>query len=128
MAKNPKINRVWDKQEKRLVRLLYRSDLIPVPIEELYWRSYKHFRKQGGKRKKYYMYNYLNEIHYCVLDYWSEMDEHGLCDIVSGHLITNGEINGKTANNRCKFIKYLRSLPVCRCDHKINKYLKIREE
>ena len=36
MSRTPKSNRVWNKQEKRIVRLLYRKGFLS-DIPDLYW-------------------------------------------------------------------------------------------
>lgn len=48
MSKTPKINRVWNKQEKRIVRLLYRKG-FDIDLSNLYWASYK---KTGKKYRR----------------------------------------------------------------------------
>lgn len=48
MSKTPKINRVWNKQEKRIVRLLYRKG-FDIDLSNLYWTSYK---KTGKKYRR----------------------------------------------------------------------------
>lgn len=48
MSKTPKINRVWNKQEKRIVRPLYRKG-FDIDLSNLYWASYK---KTGKKYRR----------------------------------------------------------------------------
>lgn len=145
MSLTSKINRTWNKQEKRIVRLLYRKGLIGMDINELYWASYK--RSTDRYKDKRYPTrkwdNYLDEVHYCTCDYWGECDEYGLVDGIIEKLIWDNvpeEINDPMSDDmwyqynhstfehttRKKFIRYLQSLPTVRCDNKINEVLKIK--
>jgi|GEM_PF-6748206 hypothetical protein len=52
MSRTPKINKVWNKQEKRIVRLLYRKG-FEIDLSTLYWASYKEtgkkYRHKGSR-------------------------------------------------------------------------------
>lgn len=65
--------RVWYKQEKRIVRLMYQKGLIDdFKLSELYWERYKLTEKKMGRkpRKKYVFTTHYPEIHFCTVDYW----------------------------------------------------------
>lgn len=133
--------RTWVKQEKRIVRLLYRKGFITdahFKCSDLYWQAYRVY-KRPRKRKnspKFRFSIYYPEVHYCSTDYWGESDEHS---IVSFFLDTfywtsidernwnpnNGEMPKTLFKHfdRNKFIKYLSSLPTKISDNKINKIL-----
>lgn len=133
--------RTWVKQEKRIVRLLYRKGFITdahFKCKDLYWAEYKTGRKRRQRKgePKYKFSIYYPEVHYCSTDYWGESDEHS---IVQHFLDTfywtnidernwnpnNGEFPKTLFKNfdRKKFIKYLSSLPTKIGDNKINKIL-----
>lgn len=142
MSRTPKSKRVWNKQEKRIVRLLYRKGLLS-DMSNLYWASYKETgKKYKNKGSSYSWYGSLDEIYYCTWDYWSEYDEHPLVDEIIERLITEGipdyvfeecgydyfqamKHSSFQYKGRKWFIKYLEGLPTVRCDSKINKVLKI---
>jgi hypothetical protein len=148
MATNPKIKRTWIKQEKRIVRLLYRKGLLgDFKIRDLYWAEYNWFRSRkyksktnsyDGKRYKYPIY--MPEVHYYTSDYWGEGDEHSIVGTVLDHLYwdnideenfdpTSGEWPKSLFNcgmSREQFIKYLSKLPTKVSDNKINKILKTK--
>lgn len=147
MSVTPKCNRVWNKQEKQIVRLLYRKGLIETEsLKEYYWQSFKPSGKRyrsSGRYSGRKWDNYLDEVHYSTTDYWGEVDEHPLVDGVINDLAWSGvpEDLGKVDNDdmwkvlgsssfqykgRKWFIKYLKALPTVRCDSKINEVLKIR--
>lgn len=145
MPCTPKINRVWNKHEKRIVRLLYRKGLIDMDISELYWESYRRSGKRYRNKKFTYgkLDNRLDEIHFATFDYWGECDEYGLVSWIIEQLTWDNvpdELNDPMADDlwevyhqstfkykgRRWFIRYLKSLPTVRCDSKINKVLKIK--
>lgn len=148
MSVTPKCNRVWNKQEKQIVRLLYRKGFIsPESTKEYYWESFKRSGKRYRPSNKRYSgrkYDgYLDEVHYSTTDYWGEVDEHPLVDGVINHLAWEGvpedlsqvdnddmwkvlDTSSFQYKGRKWFIKYLKSLPTVRCDSKINENLKIR--
>lgn len=129
-----KIQRRHIKEEKRIVRLLYRKGLIDNhDPNNLYWTDYNYlFNRREYKNRVPVM-----EVHFCSVDYWGEVDEHSL---VSEHLELlwwdgaydfcdeTGYPDKSTFNIRDRrgFIKYLEALPTTRCDSKINVALKVR--
>lgn len=145
MAHIEKINRVWVKQEKQIIKLLYKKGLIdtlnPISIEEFYWQFYKRdkihkkYRYKNGTK----WINYLPEIHFCTYDYWGEFDEHAVVDVIIENLIWMGieerpivsnptELSTFKYKGRRWFIKYLKTLPTVKCDSKINKVLYLKKE
>lgn len=142
MSRTPKTNRVWNKQEKRIVKLLYRKGLLSGPTN-LYWASYKSSGKRyKNKGSSFRWEGYLDEVYFCTWDYWGECDEHPLVEGVIDKLIADGISDGilekcgydfyKAMSHssfqykgRRWFIKYLEGLSTVRHDSKINKVLKI---
>lgn len=142
MSRTPKINRVWNKQEKRIVRLIYRKGFLS-DMPNLYWASYKETgKKYKNKGSSYSWYGCLDEVYYCTWDYWGECDEHPLVDGIIDNLTAKGipdsiledcgydyykamKHSSFQYKGRKWFIKYLEGLPTIRCDSKINKVLKI---
>lgn len=134
-----KVKRIWIKEEKRIVKLLYRKGLIDMPLKELYWAEYyrtnKMYRSSSGKYKHS---EYFPEIYYGTTDYWGECDEHSLVDtILQGlyweHVIdvnADVELGYPESTFKCKsrrwFIKYLSALKTVNFDNKINKLLRQR--
>jgi len=133
--------RTWVKQEKRIVRLLYRKGLIDdfhFKVTDLYWASYKPNGRARKRRNspKYRFTTCYPEIHYCSTDYWGESDEHSIVGHIKETFYwthidernwnpNNGEFPKTLFRHfdRMKFIKYLSSLPTKRGDNKINKIL-----
>jgi hypothetical protein len=144
MAKNPKENRLWVKQEKRIVKLLYRKGLLDgFKISEFYWAEYRWMNRKKYKSKysKYRFPIYKPEVHYMTTDYWGESDEHGIVNTIIEHFYwdnvdeenwnsTSGEYPQSTFPNmsREQFIKYLSKLPTKVKDNKINKVLKTQNK
>lgn len=147
MSRTPKSNRIWNKQEKRIVRLLYRKGIMNVDVPELYWAALKkcnnkQYRNNGSSCN---WPGYLDEVYYCTWDYWGECDEHPLIDSILTRLTSEG-ISDKVFEEcgyefykamqqssfqykgRKWFIRYLETLPTVRCDAKINKALKINNK
>lgn len=142
MSRTPKINRVWNKQEKRIVRLLYRKG-FDIDLSNLYWASYK---KTGKKyRRKGFTFSssgYRDEVYFCTWDYWGECDEYSLVDSfikmktwenIPDDVLKNCDDMWKAyslSNFQCKsrkwLIKYLSTLPTVRFDSKVNKILRIK--
>ena len=131
-----KQKRVYMKQEKRIVRLLYKKGLIDINLKGLYWEEYKYFRKTNRKNKNgYKCMLYYPEIHYSTTDYWGEVDEFSLVDSITQGLYWGNaeypahESDGEWPESTFKFkgrnwfIKYLQALPTVRCDAKINQVL-----
>lgn len=135
------------KEEKQIVRLLYRKGFIkPKELKTLGWdycTQGKRGRKRKGKRNYSYS-DYLPEVHYYWFDsYAGYGDSRSVIDYIIEKLWWDNHNNdcdfGETGNStygtssfkyngREWFIKYLKSLPTVRCDSKINKYLIITKE
>lgn len=129
--------KLFVKQEKRIVKLLYRKGFIdPKDINILYWEEYKRVGTKSPVR-------FYPEIHFSVRDYWGEIDEYGLVDdnlqgLYFANKINDEEddsgwpistfkysgVNRYTAAYRNWVIQYLTVLPTKRNDSKINKVLK----
>lgn len=142
MSRTPKINRVWNKQEKRIVRLLYRKG-FDVDLSNLYWASYKETgKKYKPKGSTFSSLGYRDEVYFCIWDYWGECEEHSLVDTfiemmawenIPADVLKNCDDMCDVysrSNFQCKgrkwLIKYLSALPTVRCDSKINKILRIK--
>lgn len=144
MSATPKCNRVWNKQEKQIIRLLYRKGFIsPKNMKKYYWASFKRsgkLHRPKGKRSGRKFDGYLDEVHYYTVDYWGEVDEHPVVDGIINWLIIEGlpedlsqvdwqnvlEISSFQYKGRKWFIKYLKALPTVRHDSRINKILRIK--
>jgi hypothetical protein len=140
MATNPKQKRLWIKQEKRIVHLLYKKGLLTdFNVSDLYWAEYRwsNKKKYRSKHTKYRYPVYMPEVHYWTTDYWGEGDEHSIVDNILDSLFwdnidhenwdsTSGEWPKSTfpRMNREQFIKYLCKLPTKVNNNKINKILK----
>lgn len=142
MSRTPKTNRVWNKQEKRIVRLLYRKG-FDLDLSNLYWASYKETGKKYRHKGSTFSYTgYRDEVYFCTWDYWGECDEHSLVDCfiemttwenVPADVLKNCDDMWKVYSlsnfqykGRKWLIKYLSALPTVRCDSKINKILRIK--
>ena len=143
MSRTPKSNRVWNKQEKRIVRLIYRKGLLSLNTSDLYWASYKETGKRYKNKGSSFIWSgYLDEVYYCTWDYWGDCNEHPLVDEIIDNLIEKSipdnvfeecgydyykamEHSSFQGKGRRRFIKYLEGLTTVRCDAKINKVLKI---
>ena len=83
MSRTPKSNRVWNKQEKQIVRLLYRKGLLSN-MPNLYWASYRETGKRyKNKGSSFIWRGYLDEVYYCTWNYWGECDEQKVFLIAS---------------------------------------------
>lgn len=141
MALTIKVLRPWVKQEKRIVKLMYRKGLIDVDINDLYWEAY---RRYSGKYNHNSNGIYYPEIHFAVVDYWHEVDEIPLVSSFVEQRIWEGVPDDKLSklcqypdeedimsatSFKCKskrwLLKWLKKQPNVRCDNKINKVLKI---
>jgi hypothetical protein len=91
MAHTPKIKRRWIKEEKQIVKLLYKKGFIKgqFKLEDLYWASYHWYNRKcykakynshDGRRYKHPLY--MPEVHFCTSDYWGEYDEHSVVGAV----------------------------------------------
>lgn len=142
MSRTPKINRVWNKQEKRIVRLLYRKG-FEIDLSTLYWASYKKTgKKYKHKGSTFSSLGYRDEVYFCIRDYWGECEEHSLVDTfiemtvwenIPYDVLKNcGDMCEVYSRSNFQYkgrkwlIKYLSALPTVRCDSKINKILKIK--
>lgn len=142
MSRTPKINRVWNKQEKRIVRLLYRKG-FDIDLSNLYWASYKKTgKKYRRKGSTFSSLGYRDEVYFCIKDYWGEYDEYSLVDSfikrktwenIPDDVLKNCDDMWKAyslSNFQCKsrkwLIKYLSTLPTVRFDSKVNKILRIK--
>lgn len=140
MATNPKIKRLWIKQEKQIVKLLYQKGLIKdFSIDDLYWAEFSWFgkKKYKSKHSKYSYPVYMPEVHYMTTDYWGESDEHSIVSTVKEHLywehiepkVWDMELRGYPPSKfkimtRSQFIKYLKKMPTKVNNNKIKKVLK----
>ena len=139
----PKIKRRWVKEEKRIVRLLYRKGFLKdFKITELYWAEYNWLNNKKYKTKhkydgRFYRFPvYMPEIYYYTTDYWGESDEHSIVSTIKEKLYWsevdtenwNSELGYPKSNfpklSRRQFIKYLDKLPTIISDNKINKIVK----
>ena len=142
MSRTPKINRVWNKQEKRIVRLLYRKG-FDMDLSNLYWASYKETgKKYRHKGSTFNFSGYRDEVYFCIQDYWGECEEHSLVDTfiemtawenIPDDVLKNcGDMCEVYSRSNFQYkgrkwlIKYLSALPTVRCDSKINKILRIK--
>ena len=132
--------KLWKKQEKRIVKLLYKKGfLTDFKIEDFYWAEFRWLRGKKYTSKRGYKYPmYLPEVHFGTTDYWGEGNEHSLVDSIFDTLFwknvdydkwdkTSGEWPESTFSNltRPQFIKYLRGLPTKINDNKIRKILNL---
>lgn len=136
----PKVKRRWIKEEKRIVRLLYRKGLIKdFKVSDFYWAEYNWLGKRlrRSKDNKYRFPIYMPEVHYCTTDYWGESDEHSIVSHVLELLYWSDidvsdwdETSGVFPKSNFKrmtrpqFIKYLKGLPTTVNNNKINRVLK----
>lgn len=140
MSNTPKIKRTWVKEEKTIVKLLYRKGLLKdFKLDDLYWAEYYWSNKKKYKTKdgKYRFPVYLPEVHYCTTDYWGESDEHSVVRHAIEHLywenIDTKNWDSKSDEyppsklpkmGRKKFIQYLKKLPTEVNNNKIRKVLR----
>jgi len=137
-----KAKRLWIKQEKRTVKLLYRKGLIDsdIKIKDLYWAEYHTTKKTyRSKNKKYKFTEYMPQVFFGTSDYWGEWNDHSIVDNVLNGLYwqyaipsdtDNGDYPKSTFNYKGRqwFIDYLNKLPTINFDNKINKLLRINRE
>ncbi len=129
-----KTKKIWIKQEKRIVQLLYKKGLIDLPLNELYWNEYKTSNRYISG--KYRFSNYLPEIHFCTTDYWGESDEHSLVDSILDSWYWEHSYTDETQQEgdyplsnfkyrgRRWLIKHLKEFKSVNSDNKINRLLK----
>lgn len=134
--------KVWKKQEKRIVKLLYKKGLLErynFPLKEFYWENYKKYKKPNRKNKNGYKWmKYFPEVYFSVVDYWGEVDEYSLIDNILNEFYwkyakespedcdgvwPKSDFNYK---GRKWFIEYLKKLPTVKNDSGINKVLNFR--
>jgi hypothetical protein len=140
MSTNSKEKRLWIKQEKRIVRLLYKKGFLKdFKVSDFYWAEY-HWSNNKKYKSKYGKYRYpvyMPEVHYGTTDYWGESDEQSIVGTIKDELYwcnideenwdsTPGEWPKSTfpRMNREQFIKYLSKLPTKVNDNKIKSVLK----
>lgn len=111
--------RIHIKQEKQIVKLLYKKGLLnKKEVESLYWAAYSRLTRPKKSKEKYRISIYLPEIHFCSYDYFGEADEHS---IVSAK--TEYGNNFKNVRSRRKIIQSLKCLPTIVFDNKIREVL-----
>lgn len=128
--------KLFKKQEKRIVKLLYKKGFLKdFKLEDFYWESFKWFKTYKSKMG-YRFPRYVPELHFSTVDYWDECDEHSVVDCVLNELFwDNAEFdevyNYATSRFKIKtreqFIKYLSDLPNKVNDNKIKRVLNIKE-
>lgn len=129
-----KESRLYKKQEKRIVQLMYRKGIIDdlgIKLDSIIFDGGLHRVIVDGK----YYYKKLPMLFYETCDYWGECDQHEVVD----YLIDNIEddwyysedayLKGAKfkSPSRPKIIEYLSSLKTKRHDSKINKVLMFKE-
>ena len=112
---------IWKKQEKRIVRLLYRKGLLSdFKLSELYWEEYHRLRSRKKKHSRKYKNSvYAPEVHYSTTDYWGECDEHSVVGHVKEKLFRSTEsifIEGE-----CRIERNVKKC-ICKTIHKPNRY------
>lgn len=132
--------RIWKKQEKRIVKLLYKKGFLETfKLSKLYWEEFHPLHRKKKRIKNGIKYGgnvYAPEIHYSTVDYWGECDEHSLVAYIIDLLYWENAIENTVTEDsfgypdsdfkfkgRLWFINYLESLPTKRTDSKINKLL-----
>lgn len=121
------------KQDKRILKLLYRTGLLEeyhIPIDEIYWDTLRRIGNKG--------YKYIQTPCHCTFDYWGECDDYCIIDRVMECLFyANVDrnpmdfdeeprlVSSVYIKTREQLIDYLKSLPVKKSDSKINKTLKL---
>lgn len=133
--------KLWIKQEKRIVKLIYKKGFLNnFKIKDLYWASYRTTGKRyKSKEKKYRWTEFYPEVHYSTTDYWGECDEHSVVGKIQETLYwthidernwnpNSGEMPKSLfrfigPKHRKKFIKYLEKLPNKLNDNKIKKVI-----
>lgn len=125
MAHTYKPYRLWLKQEKRLVKLMYEKGLIPVEIEELFWHRFY----IGCDRMKY-----LDDMCFEKDDYPNIVVVRILLSLYANRFHSDSQnavirycyaqrFYGHSVKG---LIEVLERMPTKRRDHKINKVLKVR--
>lgn len=120
----------FKKEEKRLVKLLYKKGLLAYfDLKEFYWAAYHKQRAKKRKHgRKFRGTVYFPEVHFCQTDYWGESDEHSIVN----HIYGGVEVVGEDGNyylksiTRLKRIKLLQKLPTKINNNKIKSVLKIQ--
>ena len=128
--------KLWKKQEKRIVKLLYKKGLLNnFKLKDLYWECFKRQKTPKRKNKSGYKFlRYFPEIHFGTVDYWGDGDEHSLVDYILDEMYWDNTIKGTEDGSgypdssfkyksRKWFIKYLNSLPSKKFNNNINKIL-----
>lgn len=121
------------KEEKRLVRLLYKKGLLKdFKLKDLYWNAYSILRTKKRKHgRKHKSTVYLPEVHFCKTDYWGESDEYS----IASHIYHNFEYSINYGDfespiiirySRIQRIKMLQKLPTVVNNNKIRKVLQCK--
>lgn len=124
----------WIKDEKRIIKLMYRKGLLDFDIDELYWESYHPSKYKYDVSYGRIPTEYYPEVHFSQIDYWGECDEYGVSDTVQEGLYWDniiGEVHDYDGippstykkKTRKDLIVYLSGLPTVINDSKINKVL-----
>ncbi len=129
-----KDKKTWIKQEKRLVKLLYKKGFLKdFKLHDFYWAEYHRSGRLYRSYKNNRFTEYYPEIHYCTVDYWGEGDEYPIVSTIKEGLYWSGVDDGYPKStfkhyHRRKLIKYLNSLPTVISDNKINEIVNIRKK
>lgn len=130
--------KLWKKQEKRIVKLLYKKGFLKdFKIEDFYWSSLKWLNKKMYKSKGAIWHaQYVPELHFSRVGFWGECDEHSVVDAIHEQLYYENVSDYECEwcpkstfkiKTREQFIKYLIKLPTVIGDNKIRKVLTIKE-
>jgi hypothetical protein len=125
------------KDEKRILKLMYKKGIINKlinDIEDCGWGYLLKGNRQRSRKGSFNFYDYLPEFHLHTTDYWGDGDSRTLVDIFRENVMmenaeyceVKGYINlNKSVINTKGLIKYLNLLPTVINDNKFNKYLKV---
>lgn len=127
-----KKHRKWVKDEKRIIKLMYRKGLLDyIPIKDLYWDTT--YNQHLGDQKPRWRF----EIFYGKYDYWGEFDDYAVVSRVQNSVEWEMNYDEETQDykevrtkrmNRQQFINYLKKLPTLRSDSKINHILTLKSD
>lgn len=128
MAHTYKPYRLWLKQEKRFIKLMYEKGLIPVEIEELFWHRFY----IGCNRMKYLddmccVKNDDSYITIVVAHVLLSLYVKGLSNFDHLDVLSRYSYSQRYYGHSIKgIIEMLECMPTKRRDHEINKVLKVR--